>query len=61
MNEQQIHSKITSLEIEVLKAVKQRTLEKYTEGPSVERGAFVFLAAAIFRRKAMVCRHRTDG
>ncbi|CEG22597.1 Heptaprenyl diphosphate synthase component 1 [Planococcus massiliensis] len=43
MNEQQIHSKITSLEIEVLKAVKQRTLEKHTEGPSVERERLFFL------------------
>lgn len=43
MNEQQIHSKITSMEIEVLKAVKQRTLEKFTEGPSVEREHLFFL------------------
>ena len=31
------------MEIDVLKAIKQRTLEKYTEGPSVERERLFFL------------------
>lgn len=48
MNEQQIHSKITSVEIDVLKAVKQRTLEKFTEGPSVERERLFFLLLPFF-------------
>lgn len=55
MNEQQIHSKITSVEIDVLKAVKQRTLEKFTEGPSVERERLFFLLLPFFDRN-----HWTD-
>ena len=51
MNEQQIHSKITSLEIDVLKAVHQRTLEKYTEGPSVERAHLFFFLLPFFDGK----------
>src|SRR5690606_30006102 len=51
MNEQQIHSKITLLEIDVLKAVKQRTLEKFTEGPSVERARLFFLLLPFFDKK----------
>ena len=51
MNEQQIHSKITLLEIDVLKAVKQRTLEKFTEGPSVERTRLFFLLLPFFNKK----------
>lgn len=48
MNEQQIHSKITSVEIDVLRAVKQRTLEKFTEGPSVQRERLFFLLLPFF-------------
>ncbi|WKA57234.1 heptaprenyl diphosphate synthase component 1 [Planococcus shenhongbingii] len=48
MNEQLIHSKITSMELDVLKAVKQRTLENFTEGPSVERARLFFLLLPFF-------------
>ena len=51
MNEQQIHSKITSVETDVLKAVKQRTLEKFTEGPSVQRARLFFLILPFFDNK----------
>jgi heptaprenyl diphosphate synthase len=51
MNEQQIHSKITSVEIDVLKAVQQRTLEKFTEGPCVERERLFFLLLPFFDQK----------
>lgn len=51
MNEQLIHSKITSMEIDVLRAVKQRTLEKFTEGPSVERARLFFLLLPFFDEK----------
>jgi heptaprenyl diphosphate synthase len=51
MNEQLIHSKITSMEIDVLRAVKQRTLEKFTEGPSVERARLFFLLLPYFDEK----------
>ncbi len=51
MNEQQIHSKITSVETDVLKAVKQRTLEKFTDGPSVQRARLFFLILPFFDNK----------
>ncbi|MGI2327068.1 heptaprenyl diphosphate synthase component 1 [Planococcus sp. YIM B11945] len=51
MNLQQIHSKITSMEIDVLKAVQQRTLEQYTAGPSVEQARLFFLLLPFFDGK----------
>ncbi|TWT28310.1 heptaprenyl diphosphate synthase component 1 [Planomicrobium sp. CPCC 101110] len=51
MNLQQIQSKITSMEIDVLKAVQQRTLEKYTAGPSVEQARLFFLLLPFFDGK----------
>lgn len=51
MNEQQIHSKITFVETDVLKAVKQRTLDKFTDGPSVQRARLFFLILPFFDNK----------
>lgn len=48
MNELQIHSKITSMEIDVLKALHQRTLDKYTAGPSIDRARLFFLLLPFF-------------
>lgn len=48
MNDFQIHSKITSVEVDVLKAVRQRTLETFTEGPSIERARLFFLLLPFF-------------
>ncbi|XKE93411.1 heptaprenyl diphosphate synthase component 1 [Metaplanococcus flavidus] len=51
MNDLQIHSKITSMEIDVLQALHQRTLEKYTAGPSIERARLFFLLLPFFDGK----------
>lgn len=51
MNLQQIESKISSMELDVLKAVRQRTLEKYTAGPAVERARMFFLLLPFFDGK----------
>jgi len=51
MNLQQIQTKISSMEIDVLKAVHQRTLEKYTAGPSVEQARTFFLLLPFFDGK----------
>lgn len=48
MNELQMHSKITSMEIDVLQVLQQRTLDKYTAGPSVERARLFFLLLPFF-------------
>lgn len=51
MNDLQIHSKITSMEIDVLQALHQRTLEKYTAGPSIDRARLFFLLLPFFDGK----------
>lgn len=51
MNEQQIHSKIRSMESEVINAVRQRTLAAYTGGPSVERTRLFFLLLPLLNGK----------
>lgn len=51
MNDIQIHSKITLLEIDVLQALHQRTLEKYTAGPSIDRARLFFLLLPFFDGK----------
>ncbi len=51
MNGHQIQSKIISMGIEVLNAVRQRTLDKYTEGPSVKESRLFFLLLPFFDGK----------
>ncbi|HSJ38517.1 MAG TPA: heptaprenyl diphosphate synthase component 1 [Planococcus sp. (in: firmicutes)] len=51
MNDIQIHSKITLMEIDVLQALHQRTLEKYTAGPSIDRARLFFLLLPFFDGK----------
>ncbi|TAA72543.1 heptaprenyl diphosphate synthase component 1 [Planococcus salinarum] len=51
MNDIQIHSKITLMEIDVLQALYQRTLEKYTAGPSIDRARLFFLLLPFFDGK----------
>lgn len=48
MNGQQIQSKIISMEIDVLKAVRQRTLDQLTEGPFVKEARLFFLLLPFF-------------
>lgn len=48
MNGQQIQSKIISMEIDVLKAVRQRTLDQLTEGPYVKEARLFFLLLPFF-------------
>ncbi|WP_033544141.1 heptaprenyl diphosphate synthase component 1 [Planococcus sp. CAU13] len=48
MNDLQIHSKITLMEIDVLQALHQRTLDKYTAGPSIDRSRLFFLLLPFF-------------
>lgn len=48
MNGQQIQSKIISMEIDVLKAVRQRTLDRLTEGPFVKEARLFFLLLPFF-------------
>lgn len=51
MNDIQIHSKITLLEIDVLQTLHQRTLDKYTAGPSIDRARLFFLLLPFFDGK----------
>lgn len=51
MNGHQIQSKIISMGIEVLDAVRQRTLDQYTEGPSVKESRLFFLLLPFFDGK----------
>lgn len=51
MKGHQIQSKIISMEIEVLKAVRQRTLDQFTEGPSVKESRLFFLLLPFFSGK----------
>ncbi|WP_422123421.1 heptaprenyl diphosphate synthase component 1 [Planococcus sp. X10-3] len=51
MNDIQIHSKITLLEIDVLQTLHQRTLEKYTAGPAIDRARLFFLLLPFFDGK----------
>ncbi|RNF40505.1 heptaprenyl diphosphate synthase component 1 [Planococcus salinus] len=51
MNEQQIHSKIRLMESDVKNAVRQRTLETCTGGPSIERTRLFFLLLPLFTGK----------
>ena len=51
MNDIQIHSKITLMEIDILQALHQRTLEKYTAGPSIDRARLFFLLLPFFDGK----------
>ncbi|MFD1030873.1 heptaprenyl diphosphate synthase component 1 [Metaplanococcus flavidus] len=51
MNDIQIHSKITLMEIDVLQILHQRTLEKYTAGPSTDRARLFFLLLPFFDGK----------
>lgn len=51
MNDIQIHSKITLLEIDVLQTLHQRTLNKYTAGPSIDRARLFFLLLPFFDGK----------
>ncbi|HSI65850.1 MAG TPA: heptaprenyl diphosphate synthase component 1 [Planococcus sp. (in: firmicutes)] len=51
MNDQQIHSKILTFENDVRNAVKQRTLEKFMGGPSIERARLFFLLLPLFDNK----------
>ncbi|MDJ0331669.1 heptaprenyl diphosphate synthase component 1 [Planococcus sp. S3-L1] len=51
MKGHQIQSKIISMEIEVLDAVRQRTLDQFTEGPSVKESRLFFLLLPFFSGK----------
>lgn len=51
MKGHQIQSKIISMEIEVLNAVRQRTLDQFTEGPSVKESRLFFLLLPFFNGK----------
>ena len=51
MNGHQIQSKIISMGIEVLSAVRQRTLDQYTEGPSIKESRLFFLLLPFFDGK----------
>lgn len=51
MNGHQIQSKIISMEIEVLNAVRQQTLDQFTEGPSVKESRLFFLLLPFFGGK----------
>lgn len=51
MKRHQIQSKIISMEVEVLNAVRQRTLEQFTEGPSVKESRLFFLLLPFFDGK----------
>lgn len=51
MNDIQIHSKIALMEIDVQQALHQRTLEKYTAGPSIDRARLFFLLLPFFDGK----------
>lgn len=51
MKGHQIQSKIISMEVEVLNAVRQRTLDQFTEGPSVKESRLFFLLLPFFDGK----------
>ncbi|MDQ0427597.1 heptaprenyl diphosphate synthase [Planomicrobium stackebrandtii] len=51
MKGHQIQSKIISMEVEVLDAVRQRTLDQFTEGPSVKESRLFFLLLPFFDGK----------
>ncbi len=48
MNGQQIQSKLISMEIDVLQAVRQRTLDQWTDGPYVKDSRLFFLLLPYF-------------
>ncbi|MBT2582041.1 heptaprenyl diphosphate synthase component 1 [Planococcus sp. ISL-109] len=48
MNGHQIQSKIISMEIDVLNAVRQRTLDQWTDGPFVKESRLFFLLLPYF-------------
>lgn len=51
MKGHQIQSKIISMEVEVMDAVRQRTLDQFTEGPSVKESRLFFLLLPFFDGK----------
>ncbi len=51
MKGHQIQSKILSMEVEILNAVHQRTLDQFTEGPSVKECRLFFLLLPFFSGK----------
>ncbi|ANU10664.1 heptaprenyl diphosphate synthase component I [Planococcus antarcticus DSM 14505] len=51
MKGHQIQSKIISMEVEVLNAVQQRTLDQFTEGPSIKESRLFFLLLPFFDGK----------
>lgn len=51
MKGHQIQSKINAMEVEILNAVQQRTLDQFTEGPSVKESRLFFLLLPFFDGK----------
>lgn len=52
MKGHQIQSKINAMEVEILNAVQQRTLDQFTDGPSVKESRLFFLLLPFFDGKS---------
>jgi len=61
MNGQQIQSKIISMEIDVLNAVRQRTLDQWTDGPFVKESRLFFLLLPFFNGEQWSAKMETNA
>lgn len=61
MNGQQIQSKIISMEIDVLNAVRQRTLDQWTDGPFVKESRLFFLLLPFFNGEQWSAKMETSA
>ena len=61
MNGQQIQSKIISMEIDVLNAVRQHTLDQWTDGPFVKESRLFFLLLPFFNGEQWSAKMETSA